>query len=129
MAIIRIENGTDRLYNGAGEQVIGAHAPDQQGLSPKEMLEGALALCVSISLQKVLERDGFVYDKDEIVVEVKASKAEGITNRFTDFHTKITFPSNIDADYRRKLVLIVERGCTIGNTLRNDVTIETEIAE
>ncbi|GAA0351497.1 OsmC family protein [Bacillus horti] len=125
MAIIRIEGGQDQVYNGAGIQLVGSHAPDQEGLSPKELLESALALCISITLQKLLERDGVSYEKDEIIVEVKARKEEGVTNRFTHFHTTLTFPSVLDPAYRAKLLTIVERSCTISNTLRGDVVIET----
>lgn len=127
MAVIRVEAGQDRIYNEAGVQVIGSHAPDQEGLSPKELLESSLALCVSITLQKVLERDGVTYNKDEIVVEVKAVKEEGVTNRFTHFQTVLTFPSRLSPDYRKKLLILVKRGCTISNTLLNDVVMETVV--
>lgn len=117
------KNGENEIANGAGRQLIGSKAPDQKGLSPKEMLEAALALCISISIEKVLERDDINVNLNELVVEVTASKSEGITNRFTNFDAHVTLPSGLDEAYKKKLLTVVERVCTISNTLASEAKV------
>ncbi|MEG0259235.1 MAG: OsmC family protein [Lysinibacillus sp.] len=129
MTSIRVTNGKNEISNGAGFQVIGSTAPNSEGLSPKELLEAALGLCISISLQKVLERDEIDVDVNEIRIDVTASKDEGVTNRFGRFDVSVQFPSQLEAAYKAKLVAVIERACTIGNTLKNDVVIETVEAD
>ncbi|RUS46592.1 OsmC family protein [Cohnella sp. AR92] len=125
MAIIRHVNGQDEVHNGAGRQVIGAHAPNENGLSPKELLEAALGLCISISMQKMLNFDNVKYDKEAIQVEVTSTKPENKRdNRFSSFEVRVAYPPGLDEDYKAKLRDVVERACTISNTLRAEATVE-----
>lgn len=125
MTTIRINEDQNQIYNEAGLQLVGTTAPNGSGLSPRELLEASLGLCISISLQKVLERDGISYEKSALRIEVTASKAPDVTNRFTHFHVAVSFPASFDAAYKSKLLTVVERACTISNTLKNVPVIET----
>lgn len=125
MTTIRVVNGKNEIRNEAGLQVSGSTAPNQKGLSPKELLEAALGLCISISLQKILARDEVDTTVEEIEIQVVASKDEGVTNRFGHFLVTVQFPSQLDVIYKEKLLAVIERACTIGNTLKNEVVIET----
>ena len=82
-----------------------------------------IALCTSITLEAVLKRDGVVYNADEVHVQVVASKEEGIKNRFSHFQVDLTLPSGVDEEYKKKLLKVVERGCTISNTVSNGATV------
>ncbi|THF78712.1 OsmC family protein [Cohnella fermenti] len=125
MTIIKRVEGQDAVFNGAGKQVAGAHAPNENGLSPKELLEAALGLCISISMQKMLSFDNISYDKDSIQVEVIGVKPENKRdNRFASFDVRVAYPPGLDADYKAKLRDVVERACTISNTLRAEATVE-----
>lgn len=122
MATIRYQDGNNEIYNEAGRQVHGSMAVGLEGLNPKELLEASLGLCVSITLTKLLERDGIPLNAGGMNIEVTASKAEGITNRFTDFKVSVDFP-HMEPAYKEKAMIIVERGCTISNTLRNAANV------
>lgn len=119
MTILQWKNGQNEIFNGSGFQVMGSKAPNTEGLSPKELLEAAIALCVSISMEKLLERDKIEIDLNTIEITVTASKARGVTNRFTHFETTVRMPNELDANYKKKLLVLVERACTIGNTILN----------
>ena len=123
MVKLNYADGKNEISNESGVQVIGSKAPDSKGLSPKELLEGAVALCISITLEKILERDKIIVNLNELEIEVKATKSEGITNRFTDFEAQVILPKDIDEDYN-KLVKLIERGCTISNTLIKEAKVE-----
>ena len=124
MTIINIENGQDKIYNDAGFQLIGSHAPNSDGLSPRELLEAALGLCVSITLQKFIERDGLEFNKSEISIKVLAVKAAKPPSRFSKFIVHVTLPSGLDLAYKEQLKEEVEKACTISNTLHMGADIE-----
>src|SRR5699024_4536974 len=126
LTIIKQINGKNSIYNGAGIQLEGSSAPDLNGgLSPKELLEASLGLCIAISMQKMFDRDDVTVEDHDISIEVSANKGEANTNRFEKLDVSIQFPDHFSAKYKKKLLVSVERACTIGNTLRNSVTIET----
>ncbi|GBG05778.1 osmotically inducible protein OsmC [Paenibacillus sp. MY03] len=124
MTTIKVTDGQDHIFNDAGLQLIGSRSPNSEGLSPRELLEASLALCVSISLQKIMDYDGVDYDRNEILIEVSATKPEDKSNRFSDFKVTVTLPSGLDGAYKEKLKSVTERACTIGNTLRAGAVVE-----
>ena len=125
MTIIKKVNGEHGIHNGAGLQVEGSLAPNLIGLSPKELLEASLGLCVAISLQKMFERDNIEVEDKDISIEVIASKGENGPAHFEKFDVTITFPDHFSADYKQKLIRSVDKACTIGNTLKKGVAIHT----
>ncbi|REK71166.1 OsmC family protein [Paenibacillus paeoniae] len=122
---IQLMNGQNEIYNEAGLQLIGSNGSNQIGLSPKELLESALGLCVSLSLQQTLETDGIEYERFPLSVEVTASKTDRELNAFTSFTVLVTLPPIIEPDYKQKLITIVEQTCVISNSLKSEATIET----
>ena len=124
MVVLTVMNNENQIANGAGNQLKGSKGPNiYGGLSPKELLEGAVALCLSMTLEKVLERDEVEVNFDELIINVQASKRNGVENRFSDFNVEVTFPSSLEPKYKQKLLKVIERGCTISNTLTNDVDV------
>ena len=121
-------NGTNAIANGQGVQINGNHNPDEAGgFSPRELIEAAVALCTSITLEAVLKRDGVEVNFDEITIEVVASKSEGVKNRFTDFAVDVTLPNTLDDKYVAKLLKVVERGCTVSNTIINGANVKLSV--
>ena len=118
-------NGENAISNEQGVQIKGNHDPGEVGgFSPRELVEAAVALCTSLTLEAVLKRDGVEVDFDAISIEVVASKAEGVKNRFTDFAVDVTLPEGLDEKYVTKLMKVVERGCTVSNTLMNGANVQ-----
>ena len=127
MIKLTVSNGTNELANEAGVQIKGnKDAGLANGLSPRELLEAAIALCTSITLEAVLKRDGVEYNADEVHVQVVASKEEGVKNRFSHFQVDVTLPSGLDEAYTKKLLKVVERGCTISNTVAKGATVKLD---
>ena len=122
--MIQLKHGTNELENEAGVQVKGnKEAGLASGLSPRELIEAAIALCTSITLESVLKRDGVEYNADEVHVQVVASKEEVVKNRFTHFQVDVTLPNGLDEAYIEKLLKVVERGCTISNTVSKGAAV------
>ncbi|QMV42699.1 OsmC family protein [Cohnella cholangitidis] len=125
MTTIKLIEGNNEIYNEAGLQIIGSTAPNQSGLSPRELLEASLGLCVSISLQKIMDYDKVEFDKSSISVDVSAVKAADGTNKFEKFTVRVKLPPTLDPTYKKKLMSVVERACTIGNTLKSEAIVDT----
>ena len=61
--MIQLNHATNELANEAGVQIKGnKDAGLANGLSPRELIEAAIALCTSITLEAVLKRDGVEYN-------------------------------------------------------------------
>lgn len=123
MAVIKKDKGTYGVYNEAGLQAEGSFTANSKGLNPKEMLEGSLAMCIMIVIQKMFERDGIEYPDEEFSVEVKAVKAPDSPSRFEKCNITINLPESLSDEYKNKLIVSAERACTIGNTLKTGLTI------
>ncbi len=123
MVAIKYKNGENEIYNREGHQLHGSLAEGLFGLNPKELLEASLGLCISITLTKILQRDGILAEGAELDIRVTAKKTEGGGNRFTYFQVTFDYPE-LPPDYQAKLKAQVERGCTISNTLIQGAAIE-----
>ncbi|MGI5900118.1 MAG: OsmC family protein [Christensenellales bacterium] len=128
MTIIRYKDGQNEIYNEAGRQALGSLTAGMEGLNPRELLEASLGLCVSITLTALFKRDGISLGPEGFDVHVAASKAEGIKNRLTDFKVSVKFP-DLEPEYKRKAMIIAERGCTIGNTLVSGANVVLKESE
>lgn len=127
MVATRYTNGSYTITNQMGYEMKGLPQPGLMGVTPTELMESSLSLCVSISLQAVLERDG--YDLVNLQVSVKGIKAEDAPSRLKTFQVDVQLPDKLDDDYRQKLLAIAEKACTMGNTLKENVEIQMNLAE
>lgn len=124
MTQVHFKNQQATITNNAGMTASGWNGGiDTQGFRPKELLEAAVALCMTLNVQHVLERDGISFNADDLKATAKASKEEGASNRFTAIDVTLELPAHLEANYRQKLIKIAERGCTIGNTLKASASI------
>lgn len=127
MTTVLYQNNKNTISNNSGFELNGSFTQGLcDGINPKELLEASLAHCMSITLKKLLERDNLLQEDTEFSIEVTAAKDEGGANRFSSFQVKIAFPEHLSPEYRNKAMLIVERGCTISNTLKNISAFEIE---
>lgn len=129
MTTVKHENNIAKVYNEVGVQAIGTDDANLEGLNPRELIEAAVALCTTITTRKVLERDGIAFDVNDIQATVTASKAEGVKNRFTDFNVQVSLPEGLDEKYIKKLLITVERGCTVSNTVKAEANVELVVAD
>ncbi|TWN08416.1 hypothetical protein CHCC14568_1320 [Bacillus licheniformis] len=65
MSTIQKTNGEFGIFHEAGMQAKGSFTPNSDGLTPIELLEASLGMCITISLQKMFERDGIEVLEDE----------------------------------------------------------------
>lgn len=119
MTLIKFNNGENEIHNKSGLQAHGSYAAGLEGLNPKELLESSIGLCISIVMKKILERDNLYTSDTKFNIDVSAEKDKDGGNRFSNFVVNIDFPENLEPAYKKKLMILVENGCTISNTLKN----------
>lgn len=123
MTVVKYDGEHTKIYNDIGAQAFASNVAQGNGLNPRELLEASIALCHVIVTKKLLERDGIAYNEADISATAEAVKdAEG-KNLFSDFNVTLSLPKHLDPAYAKKLVVSVERGCTIGQTLKGNATI------
>ena len=124
MTTVKFESGQNGIYNAMGKQANGSFkAGLDGGLNPVELLEGAMALCVSLTLRAMFERDGVLTDDTSLIIDVNGEKDPEGANRFHKFDIKVKFPESFADEYKKKAMVVAERGCTIGNTIINSATV------
>ena len=127
MIITQFKNGENTILNPAGKQLMGtAKMGLEGGLNPKELMEAAIGLCVSLTITHLMGRDERLSESDALEVQVTSFKDEGGENRIGRFEVEVKLPDSVDAEYGEKLLLMAERGCTIGNTVRQGAVIDTK---
>jgi len=119
--IIKQVNGENSIFNEIGLQSQESLASN---LSPKELLEASLGLCIAITMGRMFERDHIEIEDHINLIKVIAIKEEH-TSHFGKMNVSIEFPPHLSASYKKKILVSVGRACTIGNTLKNSITINT----
>lgn len=124
MAIISKQNGSFGIYNEEGLQVEGSFTANSKGLNPKELLESSIGMCLTIVIQRMLERDGVEVQDGEFSIEVTGIKAEDSPSRFEQFDVSIKLPDSLTDAYKKKIIVSAERACTISNTVSRGALVK-----
>ncbi len=96
----------------------------QRGYSPGEMLLGALASCMALSLKFAVKEAGVVDRAGEVSVQVTGTKSDTGPSRFIDIAVNITFAGNTLTEAEKQaLVARAEDVCTVSNSLHTPPTI------
>lgn len=123
MGLIKKENGKYGIYNKEGFQVEGSFTADSNGLNPKELLEAAIGMCLTIVIQRMFERDGIEIQDNEFSIEVNGVKATDSPSRFEHFDVSINLPDRLPFEYKQKIIVSAERACTISNTVTRGASV------
>ncbi|MBC5638323.1 OsmC family protein [Ornithinibacillus sp. BX22] len=124
MAIISKQNGSFGIYNEEGLQVEGSFTANSKGLNPKELLESSIGMCLTIVIQRMLERDEIEVQDGEFSIEVTGIKAENSPSRFEQFDVSIKLPDSLTDAYKKKIIVSAERACTISNTVSRGALVK-----
>ncbi|WP_276577875.1 OsmC family protein, partial [Bacillus thuringiensis] len=68
---------------------------NSDGLSPIELLDASLGMCITISLQRMFERDGIEVQEDEFSVSVSAAKAPYGPSRVEKCTVSVKLPEHL----------------------------------
>lgn len=92
------------------------------GMSPKDLLAGALASCTSITIRMYVDRKG--WEVGDIRVRVTSEKDEALQKQV--FKRTIEFGVELEEAYRSRILTIADK-CPIHKILEQSSAIETSL--
>lgn len=114
--------------HGPSGKIIETDAPTDnkgkgQAFSPTDLVGAALATCILTTMAIVAERDGV--DFKNAKAEVEKEMTDVPKRRIGELRLKITLPTSIPLDYRKKIEHIAH-ACPVHRSLHPDLKIPVE---
>lgn len=113
--------GTITAESGASARL--AHLANEEGFSPLELLDAALAGCLVLSLRIAAKKFGWAERLVSVDVTVTHEKAHDLPWRVTDFFTRFDIMGDFTEPERTQLIEEAHNLCTIGNTLTRGAVV------
>lgn len=97
-----------------------------KGLTPMELLAGALAACISIDILMILNKQSI--ELDNYSVSVDAKKKNSVPSPFEEIHLVFTINKEIDLNkVQRAIQLSINKYCSVKESLNPEIIITSEI--
>ncbi|GAA5416011.1 hypothetical protein Pryu01_01043 [Paraliobacillus ryukyuensis] len=129
--MVTLKKTTDQpheITNKKGVTTVAAASESEvDGYSPIDYLTSAVSICMGLTLDALINRDGLPIKSYEISVD--ATKAEGRPSRLEKLDVEITFDRKLEKDVQEKLIKSAKRGCTIGNTIEHGAAVNVTVKE
>jgi putative redox protein len=98
----------------------------EKGLTPMELLAGALAACISIDILMILNKQSI--ELDNYTVSVDAKKKNSVPSPFEEIHLVFTMNKEIDLNkVQRAIQLSIDKYCSVKESLNPEIIITSEI--
>ena len=98
----------------------------ERGLTPMELLAGALASCISIDILMILNKQNI--EPDNYSVSVDAKKKNSVPSPFEKIHLVFTMNKGIDLNkVQRAIQLSIDKYCSVKESLNPEIIITSEI--
>ena len=98
----------------------------ERGLTPMELLVGALASCISIDILMILNKQNI--EPDNYSVSVDAKKKNSVPSPFEKIHLVFTMNKEIDLNkVQRAIQLSIDKYCSVKESLNPEIIITSEI--
>ncbi|MDB5561959.1 MAG: OsmC-like protein [Hyphomicrobiales bacterium] len=119
--------GTIAARSGAGLKL--ANLASDEGLTPLELMDAALAGCLVLSVRIAARKSGLMDRLGHVHVEVRHAKAPEGPSRVASFTTAFRIDGDLTEDERATLIAQAHELCTVGNTLEHGAVIEDAVIE
>ena len=98
----------------------------ERGLTPMELLAGALASCISIDILMILNKQNI--EPDNYSVSVDAKKKNSVPSPFEKIHLVFTMNKEIELNkVQRAIELSIDKYCSVKESLNPEIIITSEI--
>jgi putative redox protein len=98
----------------------------ERGLTPMELLAGALASCISIDILMILNKQNI--ELDNYSVSVDAKKKNSVPSPFEKIHLVFSIDAEIDLlKVERAIQLSIDKYCSVKESLNPEIIITSEI--
>jgi putative redox protein len=97
-----------------------------KGLTPMELLAGALAACISIDVLMILNKQHM--EPKKYAVSLDASKKNSVPSPFEKIHLVFSIDTEIDLiKVERAIQLSIDKYCSVKESLNPSIKITSEI--
>ncbi len=97
-----------------------------KGLTPMELLAGALAACISIDVLMILNKQHI--EPKKYAVSVDATKKNSVPSPFEKIHLVFSIDAEIDLlKVERAIQLSIDKYCSVKESLNPEIIITSEI--
>jgi len=100
-----------------------ANLASDEGFTPLEFMDAALAGCLVLSVRIAARKLGLLDRLVKVDVEVTHEKAHELPSRVASFTTAFDIVGDFSADERKALIAEAHAICTVGNTFEHGATI------
>jgi putative redox protein len=121
MTKFEISNGRHTIISDQPKEARGT----DEGMSPTEILAGALGSCVAVFVAGLLQRRNIDLSTCSINVEWEMANNP---RRMSDFYLTLRLPKGL-SDSEKEAILKAANHCTVHNTLHNAPEIKISIKE
>ena len=94
-----------------------------EGMTPLELMDAALAGCLALSARIAAKKFGWQDRLESVSVDVTHTKGEGDTSRVAQFACEFEIGGDFTQEERLQLIAEAHAVCTVGNTLERGASI------
>jgi putative redox protein len=121
--VFELENENGAICKMDSSKDIGGK---NMGLTPMELLAGALAACISIDVLMILNKQHI--EPKKYAVSVDATKKNSVPSPFEKIHLVFTINKEIDINkVQRAIQLSINKYCSVKESLNPEIIITSEI--
>jgi uncharacterized OsmC-like protein len=124
-----VTGGQGSIEARSGTAVKLANMASEEGLTPLELMDAALAGCLVLSVRIAARKSGLMDRLTNVHVEVKHAKAPEGPSRVASFTTAFRIDGDLTEDERTALIAEAHALCTVGNTFEHGAVIEDAVLE
>jgi uncharacterized OsmC-like protein len=115
--------GQGRIAAESGASVRLAHMAAEEGFTPLELLDAALAGCLVLSARIAARKFGWTDRLLAVDVTITHEKAHDLPSRVTSFASQFTIAGDFTDAERTQLIEEAHNLCTVGNTLAHGANV------
>lgn len=117
------KEGQGKVEAQSGTNVALAAMAREEGMTPLELMDAALAGCLVLSARIAARKFGWQDRLQGVSVDVTHTKGEGAPSRIAEFACDFTIRGDFTEEERRQLIAESHAVCTVGNTLERGASI------
>jgi uncharacterized OsmC-like protein len=114
-------HGSVQAKSGAAAKI--ANLASDEGFTPLEFMDAALAGCLVLSVRIAARKLGLLDRLVKVDVEVTHEKAHELPSRVASFATSFDIVGEFSAEERQALIAEAHLICTVGNTFEHGATV------
>lgn len=118
--------GAVKAQSGADLALAGLATDD--GLTPLELMDAALAGCLALSVRIAAREFGWQHRLGHVHIDVMHEKAAEAPSRIGTFSCRYTIDGDFGENERQELIARAHDVCTVGNTLAHSPDIRQEFS-